>query len=138
VLVYAQSGAGKTSLFNTAVWEELERMNVMLLPLARVGGTKPDLAAEEIANLYVFSALQSIDPDADQRELAGLSLTDYLRRTPGSEPQTRTLVFDQFEELFTSEVVYELYGDRWQEQQEDFFAQVSRRSATTRRCESSS
>jgi cell wall-associated NlpC family hydrolase len=125
VLVYAQSGAGKTSLFNTAVWEELQRLHVELLPLARVGGARPDLAPEEIANLYVFSALQSIDPEADRRELARLSLTDYLRRSRGDEPRTRTLVFDQFEELFTSQLVYELRGDRWQEEQTAFFSQVT-------------
>jgi cell wall-associated NlpC family hydrolase len=100
-------------------------MHVVLLPLARVSGAKPELAADEIKNLYVYSALQSIEPEADRGELAGLSLTDGLRRVRGVESQTRTLVFDQFEELFTSELVYELYGDLWQEQQEDFFAQVS-------------
>jgi len=48
-----------------------------------------------------------------------------VARTRSDEPQTRVLVFDQFEELFTSALVYELYGDDWQKQQEAFFAQVS-------------
>ena len=62
------NGAGKTTVFNCitgfykptegrialqfgdpAVWEELGRLRVDLLPLARVGGGRPNLAAEEIA-----------------------------------------------------------------------------------------
>jgi hypothetical protein len=127
VLVYAQSGAGKTSLFNTAVSEALEQKRVELLPLARVrGDAAPGLEAAAIANLYVFSALQTLAPDADRDELAGCTLADWLARTrTEGEPRPRTLVVDQFEELFTSELVYELYGDGWQEQQRGFFVQVA-------------
>src|SRR5262245_14344158 len=112
VLVYAQSGAGKTSLFNTAVSEALEGKHVGLLPLARVRGAgAPGLDASAIENLYVFSALESLAPAAEPEELAGTSLAGYLERTrPEGDPAPRALVLDQFEELFTSEVVYELYG----------------------------
>ena len=125
VLVYAQSGAGKTSLFNTAVSAALEGLNVELLPLARVRGDPGDLTAAEIPNLYVFGALQSLAPKGNRAELARLSLAEHLRSTRGEDAHTRVLVFDQFEELFTFEVVYDLYGDAWQEQQRGFFDQVA-------------
>jgi len=37
VLIYAQSGAGKTSLFNAQVAPELEKNGFQVLPVARVG-----------------------------------------------------------------------------------------------------
>ena len=77
--------------------------------------------AAQIANLYVFTALQGVAPERDRSELGRLSLAEFLQR--GSQP--RVLVFDQFEELFTSDVVYQLYGDDWREQQRAFFEEVT-------------
>ena len=37
VLVYAQSGAGKTSLFNAQIIPELEKKGLQVLPITRVG-----------------------------------------------------------------------------------------------------
>jgi hypothetical protein len=121
VLVYAQSGAGKTSLLNTAVAEALERRHVELLPLARVRAAVPAAGGPTPANLYVATALEALAPERDRAELAGLTLAGFL----GPSESPRTLVFDQFEELFTAEAVYELYGDAWQAQQEGFFVQVA-------------
>ncbi len=125
VLVYAQSGAGKTSLFNTAVADALERKRFTVLPLARVSGGIGELDPGKVENLYVFNALLCVDVDADRDETAGMSLAEFLRRTREDEAGPRALVFDQFEELFTFELVYELYGDAWQDQQEAFFREVA-------------
>jgi hypothetical protein len=126
LLVYAQSGAGKTSLFNTAVTDALTGKDFEVLPQTRVRGVLPeDVDPSTIANLYVFHALLNLDPEADPRALAELSLREYLRRDPAADSQPRALVFDQLEEVFTFEKIFELFPESWQEQQEGFFRQVS-------------
>src|SRR5262245_38894998 len=62
VLVYAQSGAGKTSLFNANVIRILEEEYAFEVPpLARVQGVlPPEASAREIANLYVYNALRRV------------------------------------------------------------------------------
>src|SRR5438093_7384163 len=60
VLLYAQSGAGKTSLINAkllSLLEEGEGLDV--LPLASVKGPPSILLQPEIANIYVFNTLVS-------------------------------------------------------------------------------
>src|SRR5829696_4481119 len=51
ILVYAQSGAGKTSIFNALVIPMLERSGFEVLPLARV----------KIASAEKLSGLESLD-----------------------------------------------------------------------------
>jgi hypothetical protein len=78
VLVYAQSGAGKTSLFNANIIPALEQRGLQVLPIVRVGigsqmiSTKPrqsntaggasSLFEYEI-NPYIFNVFQSLVPD---------------------------------------------------------------------------
>jgi hypothetical protein len=131
VLVYAQSGAGKTSLFNAAIIPTLqEEHNYQVLPVARVGNSLPaSLEPANVDNLYVFSTLLSLaGASADPQYLIGHTLFSYLkeRLTPdlASLPaevrrnrQLPLLVFDQFEEIFTT------HRSRWQDAQ-GFFDQV--------------
>jgi WD40 repeat protein len=122
LLVYAQSGAGKTSLFEAQVAPALERKGFEVLPLARVrAGISDDVELASVRNIYASSALLSIAPDEEQATLLRSSLKRFLRKraTP------RCLVFDQFEEMFTDESVFALRPTRWQEEQRAFFRQVA-------------
>jgi hypothetical protein len=124
LLVYAQSGAGKTSLFNASVTLILEDNGFDVLPLTRVGGGVPKgVALQEIKNLYIFNALLKMDSETNPRTLLSKSLSTFLetrnRATDeNGQPRPRVIVFDQFEELFT------YTPEHWQEQREGFFLQV--------------
>ncbi len=136
-LLFAQSGAGKSSLLRAGLIPELTRPQTVghgprarvyrkmrVLPIATVGGAIPgDLTTR---NIYILSALLSLRPDADAGALAGLSLRDGLAPVlapvemgPADVvPSATLLIFDQFEELFTH------HPERWPER-EDFFRQVA-------------
>jgi len=158
LLIYAPSGAGKTSLINARLAPMLGRVKdpdltpllgegkgFDVLPTARVSGLVPegiDLDAVPGANIFVFNTLMSWSlRDSPPRSpgyvwlaekwLAEKRLADYLEETrpvvpraDGDEededelPTPRIVIFDQFEELFTS------HFERW-EDREGFFEQVS-------------
>jgi hypothetical protein len=132
VLLYAQSGAGKTSLVKASLIPMLvneERFDV--LPPMRVreqAGVSVD--AKKIENIYMFNAIASAahsQPDQmasepDWHQLARTSFSQFLnfRKKLSGEAALYTptvAVFDQFEELFT------LYPERWEERQR-FFEQI--------------
>lgn len=123
VLLYAQSGAGKSSLVNARLIPLLEDEGFDVLPSARVQGVVQGVAAGEISNIYVFHTLMTwAGQAADPKRFARMSLADFLRerQCPVDEegtPVLRIAIFDQFEELFT------FYPERWQERRA-FFAQV--------------
>lgn len=133
-LLYAQSGAGKTSLINAQLipllkqWEEY-----LILPVARVGSYLPEeRGLENIGNIYIFNALMSWDQDrTNPAALARLSLTDFLKqnRAPldADDSKPSIIIFDQFEEVFT------LYPERWQER-EELFIQLRELLDDDRRC----
>jgi WD40 repeat protein len=123
VLLYAQSGAGKSSLVNARLIPLLEAEDFDVLPPARVQGVVEGVEAEEIKNIYAFHSLMTwAGREADPKRFARMSLADFLRerKSPVDEegsPKLRIAIFDQFEELFT------FYPERWQERRA-FFAQV--------------
>ncbi|MCL4297973.1 MAG: hypothetical protein KJ077_19680 [Anaerolineae bacterium] len=129
LLLYARSGAGKTSLINASLIPRLEREGFEILPLAHVRGVIPSIIRpEEISNMYIFNTLMSWNTplgwrdEADPRRLARMSLLDFLgeREHLTDEvglPAPRVVIFDQLEELFTS------HPERWRDR-EGFFAQV--------------
>jgi WD40 repeat protein len=120
VLLYAQSGAGKTSLINAKLWNLLEDDDLEVLPLARVQGPQP---RSKIANIYVFNTLVKwTNNTATADELAAMTLRAFLEsreRSLDEEglPKPCVAIFDQFEELFTS------HSECWQ-QRRGFFLQV--------------
>lgn len=128
VLVYAQSGAGKTSLLKAGVIPRLEEQAYKVLPPARVQCVLPtDLASEKVPNIFVFHALQhwAVDP-CDERSVekcAQTTLAEFLKplvpsRSDEEGAAPLVIVFDQFEEFFTAN------ADRWQERA-PFFKQLS-------------
>jgi WD40 repeat protein len=124
VLLYAQSGAGKTSLINTKLWTLLEDEDLEMLPLASVRAPPPSTPPKtKITNIYVFNTLLNwANNTATADELAGMTFREFLQRReqPLDEeglPKSCVAIFDQFEELFTS------YPECWQ-QRPDFFLQV--------------
>jgi WD40 repeat protein len=130
VLVYAQSGAGKTSLFEAQIAPALGTNGFTVFPLARVRATIPDgVDPAAVENLYTFAALLSIaQADGERAEqgssLATKTLQGYLQANGSEPPSPRCIVFDQFEEIFTDESVFALRPTRWQEEQVAFFRQV--------------
>ena len=83
VLVYAQSGAGKTSLINAGLIPLLKEKQFEVLPVARVKGTLlKNIKTEEISNIFVFNALTSwAKDDYDVKRLAKMKLVDFLNGT---------------------------------------------------------
>lgn len=124
LLLYAQSGAGKTSLINAGLLPLLEEEEFEILPLARVRGLIPEnVEPAEISNVYVFNTLLSWAKEQDDSSrLAQMRLEEFLdQREHLSDEEglvaPRVLIFDQFEELFA------FYPERWQDR-EGFFEQV--------------
>jgi len=158
LLIYAPSGAGKTSLINARLIPMLATVKdpalvsllgsgkgFNVLPIARVCGLVPeeiDLDATPNSNIFVFNTLVSWrkkeagkesaqERKLAERELIGMRISDYLdemhpaKLAPASEDDeedeqssARVVVFDQFEEIFTSHL------DRWQDR-EGFFEQIT-------------
>jgi WD40 repeat protein len=125
VLLYSQSGAGKTSLLNASLipkLEEEERFNV--LPPMRVQGQIPSsYRLGKKTNIFVLNALASCskaDPSKwSPSEITFSSFLQQLEQPINEYGETcpTVLVFDQFEELFTS------YPGRWADRQ-PFFEQI--------------
>jgi WD40 repeat protein len=135
-LLFAQSGAGKTSLLRAGLIPELTRplevgrgqrkrveQKMGVLPILTVGGAQSRLPPT-VANPFLLNALSKLLPNAGLTELAGLSLraaldTHFAEQVVDERgsPRTTLLIVDQFEELFTH------YLDHWPHR-EDFFRQV--------------
>lgn len=97
VLLYAASGAGKSSLVDAALIPALEAEGFAVLPTIRVG-----LPPAGATNRYACSVLRSLNcPDdvSDDVELA----TRLDEHWPIPEGSAQLLVFDQFEEAFTAD-----------------------------------
>jgi WD40 repeat protein len=141
VLVYAQSGAGKTSILNAKLIPLLKEQGYEVLPLARIQG----LENENASNIFVFNTILSwAEGENDESsEFLQMTLSEFLKKRPhvqkvpdlapkspadeaddadeNTAPDTwefpRFVIFDQFEELFTS------YQSQWEKKRE-FFEQV--------------
>ncbi|HEX4959887.1 MAG TPA: trypsin-like peptidase domain-containing protein [Thermoanaerobaculia bacterium] len=101
VLVYAPSGAGKSSLLDTRVRQLLEEVGFQVLRKARVNY----LPAEEIpegCNIYVRSVLSFLEEDTNEAAYctAATGFVEYLESHPLPERfVSRVLIIDQLEEI---------------------------------------
>jgi hypothetical protein len=127
VLLYSQSGAGKSSLMNAGLAPLLQEEGFTVFPIARVAGRIPkSISLETVPNPYALNVLLSWSHQEDglvPNQLATVTLSQFLKQNPissnANERSTvRVLLFDQFEELFT------YYPERWKERAE-FISQVA-------------
>ena len=125
VLVYAQSGAGKTSLLNAGIIPALESEEVcQIFPPARLSvASGCDEYESSSRNTYMCAALdgwQHIgEPEGrdDRNSLRGFLSGRKRPRCSLGEPALQVLFFDQVEEIFTS-------GGAVNTDRADFFEQV--------------
>lgn len=124
VLLYSQSGAGKTSLLNAKLIPKLEEEETFhVLPPMRVQGQLPaSLKVGRNANIFVLNALMSSGQVDVSRANLNMTFHEYVAQcgehtNEYGEQAPTIMVFDQFEELFTS------YPGRWMDR-EDFFRQI--------------
>ena len=80
VLLYATSGAGKTSLLNAGVISLLEERGLEVLKPARVSGHLPDrLKHDGTTNLYIFNILSRwSDKNTPAEEIAAQDLPSFF------------------------------------------------------------
>jgi hypothetical protein len=97
VLLYAQSGAGKTSLIKAGLIPELKRREEFeILPIARVTGAGESAGT----NPYLASALGYLQQGASALDPTLVAAVKPLLGDDAN-PVPRLLIFDQFEEIFT-------------------------------------
>ena len=129
VLVYAQSGAGKSSLLRAGVIKRLEEQQYQVLRSARVHGLLPnDVPPESVQNIFVYHALQylaaALPSGQSLKDHAKTTLSEFLKPlvaapAAGEESSPPLIVIlDQFEEFFTTN------AHRWQERR-PFFDQLA-------------
>ena len=129
VLVYAQSGAGKSSLLRAGVIPRLENQQYQVLRSARVHGLLPnDVPPESVQNIFVYHALQywatTLPNGQSIKNHAKTTLSEFLKplvAAPAADeesPPPLVVILDQFEEFFTTNQY------RWQERR-PFFDQLA-------------
>lgn len=113
VLLYAQSGAGKTSLVNAGVRPRLEEENVCFARLRVSADSATGESHNSSPNIYIENALSSLATEQVdlQTSVASLSQVNW----PDHEV---ILCFDQFEEIFTN-------PERWRDR-EVFFEDIAK------------
>lgn len=117
VLLYSQSGAGKTSLINASVLPRLVEEGFEVMPIVRAGRK---LYSEEemksIKNIYCLNTILTCSQvqDSSYELYRNMSLKEYAKK----KEYPRVIVFDQFEEVFSN------FEERWSERK-DFFIQLN-------------
>jgi hypothetical protein len=120
VVLYSQSGAGKTSAINAKLIPSLKAQGFEVLPTGRVHGGPRGARAHR--NAYIHSVLACWANASDGNIPETPSLAMYLKQRPRlrneeEQPIPRVVIFDQFEELFSTSA--ERPGDRT-----DFIAEM--------------
>lgn len=105
VMLYAPSGAGKSSLIQAGLIPDLEKANekrpnpFYIFPLIWVGQAPVNTEA----NRYILSTLLSLEQNPDIPDLAKLDFKHYFekRQTVLKNRKYSVFIFDQFEEILT-------------------------------------
>jgi hypothetical protein len=121
VLLYSESGAGKSSLLAAGLRPVLEEYGFEVLPVVRVRNPAPRARRPASGNVYTSAVAVSLgrpERESGPTDLGGL-LTDRTDRPEGVPARPRAVFFDQFEEIFTS------HPERWKDR-EAFFEQLAR------------
>lgn len=117
VALYSPSGAGKTSLLNTALRDELGKSGHQVLPTARVGVPPGAPLPSPDQNQYTFAAIASMEQETEAVLRQGaLSWTRYL--SVKGVGQRSVLIIDQLEEIVTID------KSGSPRQKEEFFVQL--------------
>jgi hypothetical protein len=150
VLVYAQSGAGKTSIFNAKVIPTLKENGFDVLPVARVGGgatpihsnSSSDSKSTSTSNVYLLNAFHSLIPTIDRPLIIDGSLSSFLnnplianRNDRGELTSIKNpLIANRNDrgELIPQVIIFDQFeeifsfypNERWQEQRQEFFEQI--------------
>lgn len=109
VLLYAPSGAGKTSLINAALIPQLRAEGFVVRRPVRLNAELSAAALPLAANRYGLATRLALDEElppaerATPTELAQTNLGAYLDRRQGASDADEVLIFDQFEELLTTD-----------------------------------
>src|SRR5205085_2454610 len=120
VLLYSPSGAGKSSLIQAGLIEQLRKEGFRPLPVMRVSLQPENMPPN--ANRYLLSAKLSLEEHDDELDseaqrkhnaesLAAMSLAEYLDQRPKPADELdigiseEVLIFDQFEEVLTLDPV---------------------------------
>jgi len=114
VLLYADSGAGKSSLIEAGLRARMEgRLGAVVLT-GRVKG--PESGPAGAGNVYVENLLRSLGVGPESSESEG-TLAQRLGSATWGDGPLRVVVIDQLEEVFT------LYPERWSDRRA-FFEQI--------------
>jgi len=117
VVLYSQSGAGKSSLVRAGIRPALIQSRVRVAT-ARVGGDMCPPRADMQANLYVENTLASLMKSrVEMPHSLALGLAEKFNLNPNRQHRPSVVIFDQFEEFFTS------HPERWRDRS-GFFVQL--------------
>ncbi len=117
LLIYAPSGAGKSSLLNTLILDSLQDQNLDVSVGIRVGSAISDrTVVSGIRNVFTYSVVAGIENTPTPNPCRSLRESLSLRKRRAGM-RGRVLILDQFEELFTQHT-------EWFEHRQQFLADV--------------
>jgi hypothetical protein len=127
-LIYGQTGAGKTSIFNAQIIPILEQDGYEVLPVVRVGSSNmiSPYDPTDITNTYIFNSIQSLKSDLNPTTFKNKSLLEFLqeyfpiKKDNNNREKQQILIYDQLEEIFN------IYPRNWKEELQDFFNQIAK------------
>jgi len=119
VILYAQSGAGKTSLINACMLDLLEEEEFKVLKIEKIGD---DIGRKfNPQNIFLFNTLTHLNLKGSvHQELEKEDLSAFIKHNYKDLIENPfVIIFDQFEEIFTA------HRDRWQDR-EGFFYEIEK------------